>query len=125
MKKKILTSVIVGCVSLTGYAFASTGNYSEAYIAYNQEGQSGTPASMNGTVTVSGQNNTGSSNDVWVELYKDVVGVDTLVNGLKIPPSTTLKTLYTENVATGSYYIHLDPAGTLYNSVIGYGKAQN
>jgi hypothetical protein len=124
--KKAIPTIAAGLFLMAGTALAGTGNISDASISYYDTYKDGSIYDMNGTVALSGNNSSSSTNQLWVELYKrnNPLQPDSKITSDQLAIGTSTWTRST-TVSSSKYYIHLDPDGPNYNSCIGYGKAQN
>lgn len=120
MKRKIMAATFAVCMLFASAAFAAT---SSTYITSTMTGADGCDHSMAGNVTTSGQNYDSSTEDLWVELYRSVSGPDTRISGSMMAVGGN--TSFSNNVASGTYYVHLDPDGPNYTGCNGYGQSVN
>lgn len=113
--------VIFAALMLT--ASSVFGLTSSTSITSTMDGANGAERSMSGTVSMLGYNYASSTNTLWIELYKAVPGVDQRISGSQMAIGGTAS--WANNVASGTYYVHLDPDGPFYTGCNGYGEAVN
>jgi hypothetical protein len=121
--KKIVGKIGLSLLGLgilfTGNALAAT---SSASITSSETGKNGAViSSPNGKGTLFGDNDTYSTNDLWVELYASVYGPDVRDIGYKLAPGYTANPYYT-GLIQGDVYVHLDPDGPYYKGCNGVGS---
>lgn len=123
MKKFILGSLFASLL-LVNTAFAA--GTSSASIGINDTYSKGQITSMNGSVKVSGSNANTSTNQLWVELYRDdgsFWSYDSRISGSQAEIGGNVS--YSSSVSSDKYYIWLDPDGPDYKGCSGSGKAVN
>ena len=120
MKKKLFALLLAGSMLMGVPVFALT---SSTNITSTMTGADGNYHSMSGTVNTSGNNFSSSTNTLWVELYKSVTGPDTRISGSLMAVGGSAS--FSNNVASGTYYVHLDPNGPFYTGCNGNGKSVN
>ncbi|KJB86988.1 hypothetical protein AZ66_15675 [Paenibacillus sp. E194] len=123
MKKFILFSFFASMV-LVNTAFAS--GTSSASIGIYDTYAKGQITPMDGTVKVSGSNAKTSTNELWIELYRDdgtFWSYDSRVSGSQAAVGGSVN--FSSSVKSDKYYIWLDPDGPDYKGCSGSGKAVN
>lgn len=105
--KKILISGLAAAMMMGGSAYAVTSSVS---ISSTSSGVDGNIISADyGTIQSQGTNNSTSTNVLWSELYQSITGPDTRVGGVALSPGATQS--FSNSVAAGNFYHHLDPDG--------------
>lgn len=124
MKSKIagLLCVLLGVIALMSFSASAANVTSSVSINKSQTHARGNEVLFNGTVTCSGSNSSSSVNSLWVELFKETFLTDKRITGSCMAPGSSA-TPWKTKVDNGTYYIWLDPDGTLYTNCIGSGKA--
>lgn len=123
MKKKFLLGTIATLALFTTIASASTGQFSYVHISANSTGEDGPTISMSGAVELSGENSSTSTNSLWLEVYEDQWGPDRQEVSTPVPVGCHFWPRNFNISSSGNYYVHLDPAGTLYTGCVGWGNA--
>jgi len=105
--KKILIPVLAAAMMMGGSAYAVTSSVS---ISSDSSGVDGNLISAGyGTINSQGSNYSSSTNVLWSELYQSITGPDTRVGGIALNPGATSS--FSNSVAAGTFYHHLDPDG--------------
>ncbi|MCR4443187.1 MAG: hypothetical protein QHH10_13125 [Peptococcaceae bacterium] len=120
MKRMITILIIIALTLTAGSVFGLTSSTS---ITSTMTGADGVERSMSGIVSMLGYNYASSTNTLWIELYKSETGPDTRISGSQMAIGGTAS--WANNVASGIYYVHLDPDGPFYTGCNGYGEAVN
>ena len=121
MKKKLAFTALAATLLVATSVYAS--GTSTAYIASTSTGVDGNVVGMGGSVSVHGSNYSSSTNSLWHELYQDVTGPDTRIDGQLLDPG--VQGAFFPFVSTGNYYVHLDPDGPFYSGCNGTSSAVN
>jgi len=118
--------ILFGIFSLLICGNAAYAATSSTYISANDTSASGSNVNMSGYVSMFGHNNIISTEDLWVELYKDDstwYSYDTRIGGQKLSPNVAASFAY--SVVKYDYYVWLDPDGANHIGCVGYGEAVN
>jgi hypothetical protein len=108
------------CVCANVFAASSSANIYEW-----QSQVSGPETVMSGTLYLSGNNNTTSSNELWIEAYKVVAYFpDTKLSSTEVSIGGSLNTSLS-NQPNGMYYVNLDPDGIGSTGCNGSGTLHN
>jgi hypothetical protein len=116
MKKKLLFFMIAAMMLFGNIAFASS---SYTAITRSMVGADGAEYKMSGKLYMDGINESSSTNDLYVEAYRSLLGPDPNVRSFLLKSGKAASTTFV--VPNGYYYVHLDPAGPYARGCDGYG----
>ncbi|MFD2169658.1 hypothetical protein [Tumebacillus lipolyticus] len=124
MKKKLIFPLVAATL-LVGSSAYSAGT-SSAFIGYYDTYAKGSTVPMKGTVSVEGYSNPMSTNEVWVEVYKQNCGAcaDSKQFSQELSPNSSFSN-FTFTASEANYYIWLDPDGPNYDGCVASGSAKN